>query len=264
MKNITVTTGPQNFRALKHGIVNWVLPPLALVAACLLAGCQSGYEDQPNPGASQPAAVQSAASQPAAVQSAAAQSAAIQSVAAQSAAVQPGQVSAKPAEAITLREGDVIKVSFPSSPNLDTVQPIRRDGKIRLELVGEVDAAGLTTAALEKKLVDLYAPQISSRQIAVEVESSSYPVYVTGMVQHPGKVLADHPITTLGAVMEAGGPDYEKANLKNITVIRIENGTTKNYKVNLRAVLDGKPGADDLFELKPDDIVYVPERFTIF
>jgi len=130
--------------------------------------------------------------------------------------------------------------------------------------VGEVDAAGMTPPVLEKKLVDLYAPQISSKQITVEVESSSYPVYVTGMVQHPGKILSDHPITALEAVMEAGGFDYSKANIKAVKVIRREKDGVKNYKLNLKAVLDGKPGADDLFELKPDDIVYVPERFTMF
>src|ERR1700722_18955839 len=57
-------------------------------------------------------------------------------------------------EAITLREGDILKISFPGSPNLDTTQPIRRDGKISLQLVGEVQAAGMTPSELESHLIN--------------------------------------------------------------------------------------------------------------
>ena len=148
--------------------------------------------------------------------------------------------AAKTNELMNLREGDVLKISFPGSPTLDATQQIRRDGKITMPLVGDVDAAGMTTSALEKKLVDLYAPQLSSKQVTVEVVSSSFPFYVTGMVLHPGKILSDHPITALEAVMEAGGFDYTKANTKDVVVIRREGNVMKNYKLNLKAVLQGK------------------------
>ena len=166
------------------------------------------------------------------------------------------------AETILLREGDTVKISFPASPNLDATQQIRRDGKITLSLVGEVEAAGLTTAELQQKLIKLFAPQISSKEVTVVLQSSSFPVFVTGSVVHPGKVLSDHPLTALEAVMEAGGFDYTTANLKAVKIIRNENGTMKNYKVNLKNVLDGKDNQP--FYLKPDDIIYVPERLALF
>jgi polysaccharide biosynthesis/export protein len=175
---------------------------------------------------------------------------------------QTGEPTKKSSESMRLREGDVLRVIFPGSPTLDSTPTIGRDGKINLPLIGDVDAAGLTTPELEKKLVDLYAPQLSSKQITVQVQSSSFPFYVTGMVLHPGKILSDHPITALEAVMEAGGFDYAKADLKDVTVIRRENNVMRNYKLNLKAVLDGRQ--TDPFYLKPDDIVYVPERFTVF
>src|SRR5258706_11578114 len=59
-------------------------------------------------------------------------------------------------EVVLLREGDSVKISFPGSPNLDTTQQIRRDGKITLSLVGEVDAVGLTPDGLKQKLIELY------------------------------------------------------------------------------------------------------------
>ncbi|MGD0208852.1 MAG: polysaccharide biosynthesis/export family protein [Verrucomicrobiota bacterium] len=165
-------------------------------------------------------------------------------------------------EIITLREGDVLKISFPGNANLNKTQPIRRDGMISLDLVGEVKAAGKTPKELEKDLLDLYSTQLVSKEVTVEVQSSSFPVYVSGSVLRPGKVMSDHPITALEAVMEAGGYDYTKANLKGVTIIRHEGNSTRNYIVNLKRVVDGK--SSELFYLKPGDIVIVPERFSWF
>ena len=165
-------------------------------------------------------------------------------------------------EIITLSEGDVLKVSFPGSVNLDTTQQIRRDGKISLPLVGDVQAAGETSDGLQQNLIKLYAPQISSREVIVAVESSAFPVYVTGCVIRPGKVSSDKPMTALEAIMEAGGFDYEKANLRNVRVIRLENGVSKNYTLNLKTALNGEE--DKPFYLEPSDIVFVPEKFSWF
>jgi polysaccharide biosynthesis/export protein len=166
------------------------------------------------------------------------------------------------AETIVLREGDVLKISFPGSANLDTTQQIRRDGKISMPLVGEVVAAGMTPDQLKDNLIKLYAPQISSKEVTVALESSSFPIFVTGCVVHPGKILSDHPMTALEAVMESGGFDYTQANLKNVKVIRRENGVSESYTLNLKQVLEGKE--DKPFYLKPSDIVFVPERFSWF
>lgn len=166
-------------------------------------------------------------------------------------------------EAIVLREGDVLRISFPGSPNLDTQpQPVRRDGNIALPLIGEVKAAGMTPTELEKELVKRYESQLTSKEVMVTVVSSAYAVYVTGAVLRSGKVLSDHPISALEAIMEAGGFDYAKANLKGVKVIRHEGGQTRNYVLNLKRVLNGEPG--EPFYLKPADIVYVPERFSWF
>lgn len=165
-------------------------------------------------------------------------------------------------ETIILREGDVLNITFPGSPNLDTTQPIRRDGKLNLPLIGEVTAAGMPPDELQKKLVQLYASQIASKEITVQVQSSSFPVFVTGAVIHPGKVLSDHPMTALEAVMESGGFDYNTANMKEVKIVRNENGVMLHFTVNLKAVLQGKETKP--FYLKPGDIIFVPERFSAF
>jgi len=165
-------------------------------------------------------------------------------------------------EAQTLREGDVLKISFRGAPNLDTTQQVRRDGRITLSLVGEVKAADLTPTELEKQLVQLYASQLVTKEVTVTVVSSSFGVFVTGAVIHPGKIISDRPITALEAVMEAGGFDSAKANMKAVVVIRNKGGQTKNYTLNLQLVLEGKQ--TEQFYLEPSDIVYVPEKFSWF
>jgi polysaccharide export outer membrane protein len=166
------------------------------------------------------------------------------------------------AREIILREGDTLKISFPGAPNLDATPQIRRDGKIELALIGEMQAAGKTPAQLEKDLVEKYSPQLVSKEITVLVLSSSFPYFVTGAVVHSGKFESNHPITALEAVMEAGGPDYARANLTSVVVIRNEEGHVTNYTLNLKKVLDGTD--KEQFYLKPGDIIYVREKFVWF
>ena len=157
-----------------------------------------------------------------------------------------------------LTEGNTLAITFPGSPNLNTTQQIRHDGKIDLQLVGEITAAGRTPAELEKEIIKLYEPQIALRQVTVAVQSSSYPVFVTGSVMHPGKVMVDRPISALEAIMEAGGFDDAKANLRKVRVLRQEGGKLKPYTLNLKRVLEGS--SKQIFYLRPSDIVYVPEK----
>ncbi|MEP6664146.1 MAG: polysaccharide biosynthesis/export family protein [Verrucomicrobiota bacterium] len=165
-------------------------------------------------------------------------------------------------ESIVLREGDKLSVTFPGAENLNASQTIRRDGKITLQLAGEIVAAGLTPTQLEKKIIGAYAPQLLTKEVTVTVESSSYPVFLAGAVGHPGKILADRPLTALEAIMEAGGFNANSADLKHVRIIRQVNGTVKNFVVNLKPALQGKPIKP--FPVLPHDIIYVPERFNWF
>jgi polysaccharide export outer membrane protein len=165
-------------------------------------------------------------------------------------------------EAQNIREGDVLKISFPGTPSLDSTQQVRRDGRITLDIVGDVAAAGMTSAALEKDLIQRFSSQLVSKEVTVTIVTSTFPVFVSGAVLRPGKIIADHPITVLEAVMEAGGFEPTKANMEAVVVIRKDSGGTKNYTLNLKLVLEGKSTVS--FYLKPSDIVYVPEKFSWF
>ena len=166
---------------------------------------------------------------------------------------------------LTLREGDVVKVSFPGAPNLDVApQPVRRDGKITMPIIGEVSAAGLTPIELQDQLMKQLSGQLQSKEVIVTVVSSSFSVFVDGSVLRPGKIQTDHPITVLEAVMEAGGFDYQHADTSNVLVIRHKTGAAgyDYITIDLKQVMDGKKA--DLFYLAPDDVVHVPQKFNWF
>lgn len=204
----------------------WFVPMLLLIALVAISGCQTDQSDQ-------------SGNRP----------------------VQPNLQATKSAtQPMVLREGDTVTVSIPSSPTLDTTQQIRTDGKIVLPLIGEVTASGKTPEDLQVELLKLYQPQVSAKQVIVTVQSPNIPVYVTGAVLRPGPVTVNHPISALDAVMEAGGFDFTKANLKAVVVVRQQKDRTIRYKLDLKKALAGSVGAP--FYLQPFDIVYVPERFT--
>jgi polysaccharide export outer membrane protein len=162
-----------------------------------------------------------------------------------------------------LREGDSIKIAFPGAPTLDTTQQVRRDGKITLSLGGEIVAAGKTPAEIEKEILTLHGDQLAVKQVVVTVTSSAYPVYVSGAVLRPGKILADRPMTVLEAIMEAGGFDQAKADLKRVKVLREFEGQTVSYTVDMSKVINGDPGTKP-FYLKPSDKIHVPQKFNWF
>ena len=171
------------------------------------------------------------------------------------------QVTTPRQESLTLREGDTVRITFPGSANLNTVQQIRRDGKISLPLVGEIKAAGMTLSDLEKELIKLYETQLVTKEVNVVLDSSTYFVFVTGAVARPGRISFDRPVTALEAVIDAG-VDYSKANLKEVTVIRRQDGREERHYLNLKQELQGQGG--EPFYLQPSDIVFVRERFAWF
>lgn len=165
---------------------------------------------------------------------------------------------------LSLEPGDTIKISFPGAPNLDSTQAIRRDGKITLAQVGEYDAAGKTPETLEADLKQLYKGQLVNSDVTVTVESSAFVVYVMGAVARPGKIISERPLNPLEALIEAG-VDNTRSNLRSIWVIRTDStGHTEKTKLNLYDLVHGKNGQMPAFQLKPYDVINVPERFSFF
>ena len=142
-----------------------------------------------------------------------------------------------------LREGDVIKISFPSPPSLDAQQAIRTDGRITLAMLGEMRVVNMTPLELETELIKRYATQLVSNEVTVSVVSSSFSVFVSGAVNAPGKIQTDRPLTALEAILQVGG-FTPLAKTTAVGIIRTENSATPENTPNLPKILDGEPGGE--------------------
>jgi protein involved in polysaccharide export with SLBB domain len=153
--------------------------------------------------------------------------------------------------------GDTIEVKFFYTPELNETQVVRPDGKISLQIIGEVTAAGKTPIELRGLLKRLYAPHLKQPEISVIARTfNNQKVYVGGQVMLPGVVEITGPLTALEAIMQAGGIDFREAEAKNVVVIRHKDGIRYGCLLNLEPSLEGKETQP--FYLEAKDIVYVP------
>jgi protein involved in polysaccharide export with SLBB domain len=159
---------------------------------------------------------------------------------------------------VRLSAGDVLDIRFFYTPDLNTVQAIRPDGRIALQLVGEIKAQGKTPKALQEELYSLYSQHISQLDVTVIIqEFSNRRVYVGGQVLIPGGVPMPAQLTVFEALMLAGGINLEAARYTDVVVIRNVNGKWIGGRHDLEEVMHGGESAS--YNLQALDIVYVPE-----
>ena len=183
-------------------------------------------------------------------------------------ATQPALVPyAAPEESTTepspylIQPGDQLEIKFFYNSELNETVVVRPDGKISLQLLDDIQAAGKTPAKLDEILTQKYAQELKKPVLTVIVRSfAGQRVYVGGEVNRPGLVSLTAGMSALQAVINAGGL-RETAKLENAIVIR--KGKDRKpipMRVDLsKAIYEGN--AQDHFKLKPYDIVYVPKTF---
>ena len=164
--------------------------------------------------------------------------------------------------------GERIAVKFYYHDNLNEEVIIRPDGKISLQLIGEVTAAGLEPAQLKSILIEKYEKFIHSSNIEVIVrdikmpkvtvivkEQASQKIYVGGEVAQPKLIPINGKVRILDAVIMAGG-ELKTAELSNVILIRYADSAQPDiYSVDLKKIISGN--SPDII-LKPYDIVYLP------
>lgn len=184
-----------------------------------------------------------------------------------------------------LRPNDELDLKFPFHPNLNEQLRIRPDGKLQLQLVGTVQAEGLSPEALQAELRRRYGrvlrvPELSvivrtaTSQIvqtdrgagragvntlepSVLVRSFQNPqVYVAGEMTRPGMFAYTPGMTLLQALAQAGG-HLPSADIEQLVVLRRgQGGTADVLRPGLSRQYQAAPDKDMV--LQPFDVVMMP------
>ena len=159
---------------------------------------------------------------------------------------------------------DTIDISVFNETDLSVQKRVSPQGFITYPMLGYVQVGGLTVGETEAKLKDLLGRNILvNPQVTVLVNhANSRHIVILGQVKSPGCCvdIGDERITLVQAIARAGG-FTDVAASDRVSVIRSENGLEKKIIVNVAAIIKGSNASKDL-ELKPDDVISVPE--TIF
>ncbi len=160
-----------------------------------------------------------------------------------------------------IQPGDELDIKFFYNPELNETVFVRPDGKISLQLVDDVRAAGLTPSQLDEDLTRMYVQELRKPVITVIVKSfTGQQVYVGGEVVEPGLVELMPSMTALQAVFSVEG-FKETAKPEGVIVIRKgQNNRPIPLRVDLKAVMNGESVWGDI-QLQPSDIVYVPKTW---
>ena len=158
---------------------------------------------------------------------------------------------AAPALNAQLRPGDTMTISLLGIPEPTTsgVQ-IDEQGLIRLQYIGAVTAAGLTTSELSSRIRDAYIEKKYYTAIDVSVNVTERYVYIGGEVQRPGRIVWSPDLTLSKAVQSAGGFTLYA---KESRVMLTRDRQTHDFDVKLA---QRKPEQDPL--LFPGDSIQVP------
>jgi polysaccharide export outer membrane protein len=158
---------------------------------------------------------------------------------------------------VELQPGDQLRILYTYWPELNEEQAIRPDGKVALQLVGDVQAAGYTPDELRAHLLQLYAGKLKDPEIVVAVDGfSGQRVYVGGEVRQPGVLPLSGRMTVLEAIMQAGGPIKQSAKLSTVVLVRMRDGQRHARSINVAKALS-EPESEPVF-LEPYDVIFVP------
>jgi hypothetical protein len=90
------------------------------------------------------------------------------------------RVGTAPGTDYRIQVGDQIDIKFFYNPELNEQITVRPDGRIGLQLIGELVTAGMTAGELKNVLVNKYAQQLRDPEVAVIVRSFGVPVEQSG------------------------------------------------------------------------------------
>ena len=154
---------------------------------------------------------------------------------------------------------DMITVRFTYHPEQDPKAPIsiRPDGRITLDAVGVIQAAGRTPEELGKEIAAKSSTRLRNPEVIVTVSQfAPRKIYVGGQVKTPGIVQFQGEMTPIQAIFDRGGFTNE-AQVDSVILIRNAGGPEPIIgRINVNQGLED--GTPEKITLLSNDVLYVP------
>jgi len=156
-------------------------------------------------------------------------------------------------------QGDVLTITFWQDEKLNSVVRVGQDGRITLDIIGQIDAAGRTTEDLQNDIVRLMSrlnKNISQAVVRVTEYNYNY-VFVTGEVRTPGKRTFEEIPDLWTLINEAGGVT-DLGDLSRVTIIRGGSDAGKVEVVNVSSAI-ASGTLDKLPKVRREDTIEIPK-----
>ena len=151
---------------------------------------------------------------------------------------------------------DMLSVSILPDPVIERASTVRPDGRISIDLIGDVMASGRTPEELASQVREKIARYKRDAVVTVSVLASrSSTITIFGQVGRPGSHVLDRETRLAEAIGTAGGTNLF-ASKGRVRVIRSNPRETKVLRVNLRDIQYGDQTTNIMLE--DGDIIVVP------
>lgn len=162
------------------------------------------------------------------------------------------------AQEYQLAPGDVLEISVWGYEDLHVKEiAVRPDGRIAFPLAGEVQAAGLSPAALNQAITGLLSNYVKNPMVTVNImKYGTTRVYVLGEVAKPGMYELEKQHNLLDAIGAAGSYTQYAAKKKIYVIRKEQEAVSTKLKVNLLKLLE-KGDMSQNIALNDGDIVYL-------
>jgi polysaccharide export outer membrane protein len=156
--------------------------------------------------------------------------------------------------------GDLVRLTFPYTPQLNSDQRVQLSGAISPPLLAPVEIRGLTAAQLQARLQALYRPKLARPDVSVAVLEYNRPpppqeIFVLGEVAKPGNFPYRDGTTPFEGIARAGGGNRD-ADLSRVVALTPIGNQLVARMLDLSATLNGSTRAIDF--LPPYTILIVP------
>ncbi|MBN1213252.1 MAG: polysaccharide export protein [candidate division Zixibacteria bacterium] len=155
---------------------------------------------------------------------------------------------------------DVLEVSFWQDQQLNATVRVSLEGKITLDIIGQIEAAGKTTEELQNDIVrNISRLNKNISQAVVRVIAFNYNhVFISGEVETPGKKTFEE-IPDLWTIINESGGITEFADLSRVAIIRGGDRAGQVEIVNVReAIATGN--LKNLPKIGRQDTIEIPRR----